>query len=284
MKHKTIVYPLSTLVHNINNNNREYYRVKCPFCDPSKSPALSIHKSLQYGYCFRCNIAFKSSDNISDSIDDNDKFDDIPFTTAIDEDIITTPNSKIQIPSNYMPITTNKYLIHRNPTISDWSPYHLYTSQGYDILIPYYSLDDSTLLYYQIRYYTNPRRFYNLKDISKPLYHPLPLINSSIVILVEGCYDAIALSHLLPNVNVLSLSGKSITPYQLSQLSNINYSFLLIFLDNTELSYDLIKSNNLKASVIPNNESTQGDIEERCIRSSTSEFQSIIHNIIFSGR
>jgi 5S rRNA maturation endonuclease (ribonuclease M5) len=278
-KHKVITYPLTTLITKLDNHHK-FYRVKCPFCDPSKSPALSIHSSLDWGYCFRCNIVFKSPNSTS-NIDD-DSILDIPFS-VIDEDIITTPNSVISIPNNYFPIVTNKYLIKRNPNITNWSKYNLYTSQGYDILIPYYSLDNSTLLYYQIRYYTNPRRFYNLKDIQKPLYHPLPLINSSILIIVEGCYDAIALSDILPDINVISLSGKALTEYQISQLHQINYSLLLIFLDDTELSQDLITTNHLKAKIIPNNESEQGDIEERCIRSNKQEFKNIINDLIFTN-
>lgn len=131
------------------------YRVKCPFCDEDKTPALSILHHMRVGICFRCEMML-ISDLSNNNIDTG--LDLVLSAAKVNKGLLSLNEEILSVYDTAVGIE-NEYLHRRNPYVEDWGVYNI--RQGPDfVLTPYYLF--SNFVYYQRRSITT-KRFTNPK-------------------------------------------------------------------------------------------------------------------------
>lgn len=227
---------------------KEYLRGRCPDCPSGKSPALSIHKSLKYAKCFRCDSIFINLGMHHEEIMD------ILLNTEAEESslcgIKKCPDPMVELFYDKVSPSGTEYLRNRNPFVQDWTKYNL----GYDdksIFIPYYYM--GRMIFYQIRYMEGERR-YNMPSLPSPIYLPHEWNIFLPTIICEGPFDAIALDCSVGDkFNIIGLVGKELTAYKCQLISHLSTPKYYIMLDEEVLSNRLRYRNRLlsDATIIP---------------------------------
>lgn len=247
--------------------DKEFLRCKCPYCPPYKSPALSIHKSLNFAVCFRCGTLFINKGIHKDELIDslvNIKTDSINLSNIKD-----TPSDLLFDLYDKVPPEGDDYLTGRNSYVKDWTKYRLGHSDN-EIFIPYFYLNN--FIFYQIRYKSGDRR-YNMPRLPSPIYIPSEWDIGKSTIICEGPFDAIALDCSVGDkFNIVALVGKEITTYKKRLLDNLSTNKYYIMLDESVLS-SKIKGKLENSSIIP----TYGDDPEELLNSmGIDEFRNYI--------
>ena len=265
------------------------FRIKCPYCEHDKTPALSVLRNFKVGLCYRCEKIFVNDNTNSKLTVDSlyESFKDIT-PTGLDKNSLRIMNESIF--SLYSKIDHNEFLEKRNPFVHDWNYYGI--RQGDDeVITPYYMFGE--MVYFQIRRY-NPRGFYNPKEVNAPLYIPSDARSTPGLwyqdcptVLVEGPFDAIAYDCVRRSskrkFNIAALGGKVMTPFRLELLKQLGVSRILVNLDESKLSYDLKESigtefGRRNVTVIPSN----GDDPEEVLRAEGLEkFSEYVLSYIF---
>lgn len=225
--------------------DKKFLRGKCPECPPEKLGALSIHRSMRWARCFRCDKIFIAKGLHIDEI--KNELAEEQETTVSASGIVKLANPMIQKLYKPVPKEGIEYLRNRNPLVDDWTRYKL----GYDetsIFIPYYYMGE--LIFYQIRYMKGARR-YNMPSIPSPIYIAREWDYTKPTIISEGPFDVIANDNAVGDeFNIVGLVGKSLSQYKLQLLENLSTPQYYIMLDETELS-EKIQSKLYGSRIIP---------------------------------
>ena len=130
------------------------------------------------------------------------------------------------------------YFRHRgnNRLIREYRNFDLRFSDD-GIYIPYYF--DGEIKYYIKRLYKpiGDMKYFLPPIKSKPFY----LIDrgSDVYVICEGPFDAMSIAMVYPDVNVLAISGSTMTTAQINSLDDRLPDKIIVWLDNTELSTNL---------------------------------------------
>ena len=248
-KLEIVKYDLEGLVAEQIPNYKSFsqdkkFRVKCPFCEEGKTPALSILRNLKVGICFRCEKLFVNDSNLETFDTKSDFISDLISLHSDKESLCAINNSIFDLFSD---IDHNEFLEKRNPFVKDWNYYGIKQGEN-EVITPYYLFGE--LVYFQIRKY-NPRGFYNPKNVSAPLFIPSGVkakgrwYQDCPTVLVEGPFDAIAIDTVRQysnkKFNIAALGGKVMTELRSSLLKQLGVTNIVIFLDESVLSEDLSK-------------------------------------------
>lgn len=216
--------------------DKEYLRCKCPFCPDYKSPALSIHKSLNFAVCFRCGTLFINKGLPKEEVQEtilNLTQEDVSISG-----ITKTPSQLLIGLYDELSPEGNEYLRARNPFVKDWTKYKLRQAEN-EIFIPYYYL--GKFIFYQIRYLSGDRR-YNMPSLPSPIYIPSEWDICKDTIICEGPFDAIALDCSVGDrFNIVGVVGKELTKYKRQLLGNLSTRRYFIMLDDYPLSTKIAK-------------------------------------------
>lgn len=219
--------------------DKEFLRCRCPNCPSVKAPALSIHKSLNFGVCFRCGILYLNKGIHKSKL--NDGLSNLIINSPISFTGITrVPDKLIMELYDRVPPEGNEYLRGRNPFVRDWTVYDLRYAEN-EIFIPYYYMD--RFIFYQIRYMSGDRR-YNMPSLPSPIYIPGGEWDiSKDTLICEGPFDAMALHCSVGDLfNIVALVGKEVTKYKSQLLSYLSTGGYHIMLDEEILSKKIQKS------------------------------------------
>lgn len=232
--------------------NDEWYIIQCPKCKEElnyEKTKLYLSKSLDFGYCHRCNRVFLdntfniNAENLrADSILDYLKA--VRCTDYLDE---FKRLGDLEKGSDKIDEKGIAYFRHRgnNRLIREYRNFDLrFGDDG--IYIPYYF--DGEIKYYIKRLYKpiGDMKYFLPPIKSKPYY----LIDrgSGVYVICEGPFDAMSIAMVYPDVNVLAISGSTMTTAQINSLDDRLPDKIIVWLDNTELSTNL--KDKLKKKII----------------------------------
>lgn len=233
--------------------NDEWYIIQCPKCREELNyikPKLYLSKSLDFGYCHRCNRVFLdntlnvNSEKIKSSTSILDYLNAARCTDYLDE---FKRVGDIEKGSDTIDEKGIAYFRHRgnNRLIREYRNYDLRFSDD-GIYIPYYF--DGEIKYYIKRLYKpmGDMKYYLPPIKSKPYY----LIDrgSDTYIICEGPFDAISIAMVYPNVNVMAVSGSTMTTAQINSLNDLLPDKIVVWLDDTQLSTSLMEK--LKKKIV----------------------------------
>lgn len=223
--------------------NEEWYIIQCPKCKEElnyEKTKLYLSKSLDFGYCHRCNRVFLdntfniNAENLrADSILDYLKV--VRCTDYLDE---FKRLGDLEKGSEKIDEKGLAYFRHRgnNRLIREYRNFDLRFSDD-GIYIPYYF--DGEIKYYIKRLYKpiGDMKYFLPPIKSKPYY----LIDrgSDVYVICEGPFDAMSIAMVYPDVNVLAISGSTMTTAQINSLDDRLPDKIIVWLDNTELSTNL---------------------------------------------
>nr|DAM52831.1 MAG TPA: hypothetical protein [Caudoviricetes sp.]DAQ95668.1 MAG TPA: hypothetical protein [Caudoviricetes sp.] len=223
--------------------NDEWYIIQCPKCREElnyEKTKLYLSKSLDFGYCHRCNRVFL--DNTLNINAQNLRADSIlsylkavRCTDYLDE---FRRLGDIERGSETIDEKGIAYFRHRgnNKLIREYRNFDLRFSDD-GIYIPYYF--DGEIKYYIKRLYKpiGDMKYFLPPIKSKPYY----LIDrgSDVYVICEGPFDAMSIAMVYPDVNVLAISGSTMTTAQINSLDDRLPDKIVVWLDNTELSTNL---------------------------------------------
>jgi len=229
------------------------YAVMCPNCmkrHKEKGDAASyrklhlwISKDYQYGQCFRDHTVFVSDNQIFNTnvkrmespVDMSNWTLDIlgeegywtlsRFNTLSDND---------QIGIDYL---ASRIYLYRKL----YSILNIRFDHNHNPVVPFYYKDQ--LIYYQIRNKDYVKGSDKPKYFSPPIDHKPPYIiehgeNKKFVI-CEGTFDAMACSILFPDRTPFAVLGSDITDYEIAMLRGYVPEDILIYMDDTNLSYEV---------------------------------------------
>lgn len=223
--------------------NDEWYIIQCPKCREElnyEKTKLYLSKSLDFGYCHRCNRVFL--DNTLNINAQNLRADSIlsylksvRCTDYLDE---FRRLGDIERGSETIDEKGIAYFRYRgnNKLIREYRNFDLRFSDD-GIYIPYYF--DGEIKYYIKRLYKpiGDMKYFLPPIKSKPYY----LIDrgSDVYVICEGPFDAMSIAMVYPDVNVLAISGSTMTTAQINSLDDRLPDKIVVWLDNTELSTNL---------------------------------------------
>lgn len=251
-KNKGFYYRIMDLTKWLESN--EYYETDsdpksyvttCPYCleaythdtsyhGPYNKMKLYITHDKKSGWCHRCNSAYFNNNEelkyqLPQLIKDVDSGD---LDLSMNDPRWTL--DKIQGTS----LTTNhlKQLYDRNPFIMNlYKELNITSLDENNVIIPFYFQGD--LIYYQLWRKGQSPKYFCPPIKTKPLYFCGPLRTKAI--LVEGVFDAIACRILYPNHTPIALLGHYLTGAQESMLRKYLFEEILIFMDESHLSYKI---------------------------------------------
>lgn len=241
-------YAQEQLDKNLFTEDKDDYKMICPHCvdaylsdrsydGPYEKYKLYVTKDFSIGHCFRCGRIFVHND-------DSLRFDipvPEPPISLVDFELVKL-NGKIwnlELFNEFEDFDEEgyNYLIKKR---------HVHFKKLYKLLnikfsnhnpvIPFYFKGE--LIYYQIKMAFGDK---GIPYFSPPITHkPAYIIehgeNKKFVI-SEGTFDGIADLILFPDRTPFCLLGSSITDYQITMLRTYVPEDILIYMDDTELSY-----------------------------------------------
>lgn len=204
----------------------------CPRCrergDDSEGDNLGVYAD-GHKYCFKCTYFVPSGKdlNVNDLSERAAKLEQ--------KEPINYDARRLALPSDYSPhlavgamrwldqygITNEETKEHR----IGWSPVNE------SLVFPVFDLDN-TLIFYQERFFNNPKRKYKTHGKSEEVFNIIGPLSSSLV-LVEDMLSAIKISR---QFEVMPLYGSSISQERIGRLSKL-YKHILIWLDNDKAHY-----------------------------------------------
>lgn len=220
------------------------YIIHCPFCkeEGHTKHKLYIKSDLSVGHCFVCHRAYI---NVKDEVkfevnlpDFGYTFNREPFKLVKLEDPYWTLD-KFQYEFDDFDEKGYQYLLGRHKYMKD-----LYKILGFkfldgNVVMPFYYHGE--VIYYQIRFTGNSSIRYFFPPISKkPVYmieHGCP----KKLIICEGVFDAISLLIQAPTYTPIAVLGSSINNYQMEFIREFVPDKILIYMDETKLSYSILK-------------------------------------------
>lgn len=207
---------------------------KCPHClsrrgKPDNQGKLYICKSLGIGYCFKCMYVFRDPDFQFVSI-----FSDPEEVKKVKTSLLDLSYTKKVF--DYKDSVHYNYLVTRGfspDEILEYS-FRIHTMWGYDcIIIPNRIINYNKTDYYQVKIINGDNlKYFNLNNYDKPLTNISGIKNKRKLIICEGFFTAHSASSL-PECDSVSILGKTLTPLQSGQLTDLakNYDEIIIGLD-----------------------------------------------------
>lgn len=223
----------------------------CPCCTtkrgkPDEKGKFYWSDTKLTGYCFLCNTVFLPESDLEQS--------DIKLNSVINK-LIDDPGNKVfeRPPSlryNFLDLDNKveNYLRNRNkylPQLSEYLGITRWEGESTGVVIPFLYYD--YVARYQVRF-INPadpkRKYYISPGDHKLLYSPTHLfmdykLNGPIITLCEGIFDAIALM-IMGYPNPVATLGSTVTDYQIYQLRKLAPEEVIIVMDETQISRDLM--------------------------------------------
>jgi len=227
----------------------EDYLITCPKCKEEKEienpnrnytkTKLSVYKSGKTGHCFRCGTVY---------IDLNEDLDlhlNTHFTIKgrntellkLDEDLLSVYHDANTVMSDEV---RDKLVGKRSPYILKLAQALHYKYDNDSVYIPFFY--NGEVIYYTINYLNeNSRLKYFLPPIaSKPIYIARPPVEGKVV-LSEGVHDAGACVVMYADRGSIACLGSTITQYQVEMMKSLGIDDVVVFMDETKLSYKINK-------------------------------------------
>lgn len=222
--------------------NDKFWITKCPYCVEELSyhkTKLYISKDETWGWCHRCNTLYLDT-YASVRLPDIRGVDIKHMTqksilNQLEFDM--TEYKKARISPNEDDL---KYLLEVREAsylLPHLEEFGIRFSEE-ELFIPYPDELGNYTYFVKRIYYPKSSMKYFLPPIRRKPYYHLKGTNG-VYIIVEGQFDALAMKVKYPDYNVISLSGTRFTAYMLQEFRNLLPEFIVIYLDDTELSESL---------------------------------------------
>lgn len=233
--------------------NEDWYIIECPKCKEEigyNKTKLYLSKSLDYAYCHRCQRVFLERKEFNEyeapeirSVSMSEYINSVRCTDSLStfpfmEEYFEASEDIDEKGLSYFKDKRNNNLLSR--VYKDFGI--RFTDDG--LYIPFFFGGEA-------KYWTK-RMYKPIGDIkyflppikNKPFYH-IKRPGKKFII-CEGCFDAISISLIYPDFNVIGVMGSTITSAQLNSLKDLFPEALIIWLDDTQLS------TKLKEKISPN--------------------------------
>lgn len=224
----------------------------CPFCrkEGHTKHRLYIKDDFSVGHCFVCERSFR---NVTDEVDTSFTIPSFNFGSYIDTRLVMP-----EITDEDFTLDCFKYDFedYSEEGVKYLANRHIFLKELYKVLdikfdecgnpvIPFKFHED--IIYYQIRNRKATKEngkwrylFPETKSGQKPPYI-LEHGENKQFILCEGVFDAMSLLIQAPNYTPVALGGHSISDYQLKFLRDYVPQKIVIYMDETKLSYDVMR-------------------------------------------
>lgn len=228
-------------------------RIICPLCKAEKTRQgnpyyskrkLYLYKDSGLGYCQRCNTIFvpyfePNPDKIIMRLPHFQVEDPYEFTEL--SKIPALFKGGIDYYNNAPPVSNKvkEFLRGRrsDAVMNHWDELKFRAYNDEEVLVPFFW--DGEPFFYQTSYCHPKALKYHTPPVSnKPLY--ILRQGCPTVVLCEGIFDAIACLDIYPNCTIAAVLGKAVTPYQVWMLRRLLPSQIIVYLDKSQLSLNLI--------------------------------------------
>lgn len=236
------------------SETRTEYRCICPLCRDEKlrngnpyysKRKLYISKNLEIGYCHRCATIFvqyfeANPDELirahypEFTLENSDTFDEISTIPMTYHDGMNFYYNAPELSTSAIDFLSKR---RSNAVINNLSDLKFRAYNDEEFIIPFFW--DSKPFFYQINY-AHPKalKYRTPPCPHKPIYVLRP--GSQILVLCEGIYDAIACLEIYPGCTIAALLGCSVTPYQVWMIRKLLPSHIIVYMDETILSQNII--------------------------------------------
>lgn len=229
------------------DNGGDEITAQCPYCmeayksnpDYNNTPYLKeklyIKRGFRTGWCFRCGSAYVNKPDEAELL----KVPTFLMDYESPEVDLTMADSRWQL-SNYinqkdeLSFSHKTKLYNRNPYILSFLDILGFkTLNEGSIMIPIHYNEE--LIYYQLWNHNRDPKYWLPPIKTKPLCTIGPIKSKGVI--VEGYFDAVACLTLYPDRTPMYLLGSYLTPVQEIMLRDFVFNDLMIYLDNSKLSY-----------------------------------------------